>query len=671
VQRNQYLFFWKNFTDIDKLAANARRTFRARIRRAGVPGIGIRVEAKALLGAVQRLPQAIRRRLQRAKYIARSDEHVLQLIGSPADDFVQFSQLEFAKGAFSEYLGEGWYELEGAEGERFRWMSSRASVFLRAPSGTAVLEIKGMVPPLSSYRVRPVILTVSCFGHQKHFELEEGRLKVEWEISPLPAGFPVELRLSLNQTIESETDRRELGLIVDTIGFAPPGRRRDGRSLMPRRMALSSPAPNAAAYAAGRNILMVCAYLPARGTHGGANMMFNLIRSLSKKHRITVLSFYEHEAELKNVAELSQYCDKLEVIYRGQTFDVPNVFGVKPPDVIHEFHHARMARLVRRYLATKEFDILQCEFLYTGHLAGLDPNIPAVLTNHEVLSLAYQQKYERLRWGDRGKVRALVSWMRMLNYEEEVLRRLASVVVLTPREAEFLKRLLPGVPVYSHAMGVDCEYFSPMPEQADTQTVVFVGNFRHSPNVSAALWLLRDIWPRVHEQNPGAQLYVVGPFPDERMKEFDGKKNVTLTGWAEDVRQYLARATVVVAPVFEGAGMRTKVLEAWAMQKPVVGTSDSFEGLASESGDAACIADDAAQFGERICDLLKNPELARSMGQQARRHVEANFSWDAFADVYDRIYSEIVDRKGTAQCGRLASSRVSDVASAEELQEQR
>jgi glycosyltransferase involved in cell wall biosynthesis len=174
------------------------------------------------------------------------------------------------------------------------------------------------------------------------------------------------------------------------------------------------------------------------------------------------------------------------------------------------------------------------------------------------------------------------------------------------------------------------------------QAVVFMGNFRHSPNVSAALWLLRDIWPRIRREVPDAQLYIVGGYPDVRMKEFDRTNHVTMTGWVDDVRPYLAKATLVLAPVFEGAGMRTKVLEAWAMEKPVVGTRLAFEGLTNGTAEFGFMADNADDFAQRVCALLRDSGFANTMGQRAREFVKSQFSWEAFATFYEKIYEEIL-----------------------------
>jgi glycosyltransferase involved in cell wall biosynthesis len=374
-------------------------------------------------------------------------------------------------------------------------------------------------------------------------------------------------------------------------------------------------------------------------------MMFNLVRILSQKHRLTVLSFYEQESELDQVPALSQYCEKLDVIYRGQNFDVDDVFGVKPREITREFYHRRMERLIRQHLAAQNFDLIQCEYLQTAHFRNVAPDLPAVLTNHEVLSLSYEKRYKQLSWINPGKLKAMIAWMRMLNYEEQLLRRFSAVVVLTEAEKKFLSRYAPGVPIYCHPMGVNCRYFSPADDVPAEQCVVFVGNFRHSPNVHGASWLLERFWPRVRQRCPESRLYLVGANPTLGLLNRDGGEGITVTGWVEDVRPYLAKARVVVAPLFQGAGMRTKVLEAWAMAKAVVATGVAVEGLATRSSDFCVIADNEQEFTHQICELLENSQLAQNIGEQARRCVEENFSWEAFAEVYNGIYQRTADAK--------------------------
>jgi glycosyltransferase involved in cell wall biosynthesis len=376
--------------------------------------------------------------------------------------------------------------------------------------------------------------------------------------------------------------------------------------------------------------------------HGGGNMMFHLIRILSRRHRLTVLAFYEKNEEREQIPRLAPFCEQLEVVYRGQTFDASNALGLKPPEIAHEFYHQRMWHLVEKHLKTQKFDLIQCEYLQTGHFANVDRKIPAVLTDVEVLSLSYASRYRALPWSSPRKFSALTAWMRMINYEEKLLRRFAAVVVLTEREQEFLARYAPGVKVYQNPMGVDSDFFSPGPQPPEKASVVFVGNFRHPPNLSGAMWFLRQVWPRIRARNPEARLYIVGGSPTPALQGMDGLEGVTVTGFVEDVRPYLQRAAVFIAPIFEGAGLRTKVLEAWAMQKPVVGTRLAFAGLTGQDGEVCRMAEDPATFADSVCELLENTGLANQMGVRARQLVLSRFSWEAFADLYDRIYQELL-----------------------------
>ena len=378
--------------------------------------------------------------------------------------------------------------------------------------------------------------------------------------------------------------------------------------------------------------------------------MFNLIRHLSKRHRICVLAFYETMNELRYADGLAPYCEELEFVFRSQNFYPGDPFGIDPPEISYEFYNRRMRDLVKKHLEGKHHDILQCEYLQTAHFANLNPAIPTVLTNHEVGSLAYEKRFRTAPPFSISKLKWMIRWMRMFNYETRLLPRFSAVVVLTPAEREFLARLVPGLHVYDHAMGVDCDFFSPTTEQPDPESVVFVGNFRHTPNLSGVQWFIDHVWPRVCARAPRAKFFVVGGSAPDSLARRHGHDNVCITGFVDDVRPYLQRSSVFVAPVFAGAGARTKVLEAWAMEKPVVGTSLAFEGLGADT--ELCLgADDPDSFAARIQQLFIDRQLVKNLGQKARRRVMRDFSWESLATFYEGIYSKILDSSGTTTQG--------------------
>ena len=646
VRRNTYLFIWKNFGDFGKLLKHFLRSPRRRMQRAATPGVGIRLEARAFLGAVGRLPAVLKRKLSLARAVVRNHEQILQLISTPQAKAIRESEVDFARGDCAEQLGEGWYAWEQANGGSFRWTSERATLFLRAPAVRAELRIAGHVSGRRRSVGSSVVLTMNCQGEQKRFKLPEGAFEQRYSVTGLTPGLPVAVELTTSPVLVSPTDRRTLGVIVNEVGLSPQVSAKDaGHWEVVHPVSIRNPSPAAAELPEQRKVLMVCAYLPCLGVHSGGNTMFNLIRTLSKRHRLTVLSFYENEAELEHVKALSPCCQQLEVIYRGQSLNAANPFGLKPPEIVYDFYNKRMWRLVEDYLRTCEYDLIQCEYLQTAHYASIDPKIPAVLTNHELLSLAYLNRYQNLSWISGQKYRALISWMRMLNYEEKMLRRFSGVVVLTPPEREFLARYAPQARVYDHPTGVDCGFFSSTGEEPEAGTLVFVGNFRHTPNVIGITWFLKHTWPKIRARYTKARLNIVGANPPAALQELHGQNGVTVTGWVEDIRPFLQQASVFVAPIFDGVGLRGKILEAWAMEKPVVGTRLAFQGLTNSDGTVCLMADDPECFAARTCELLENRELARNMGRQARQLVLCAFSWDAFGELYERIYRDVLSPK--------------------------
>jgi len=225
-----------------------------------------------------------------------------------------------------------------------------------------------------------------------------------------------------------------------------------------------------------------------------------------------------------------------------------------------------------------------------------------------------------------------------------------------------LRQYVPGAQVYQHPMGVDCEFFQPNSAAAGKATAIFVGNFRHAPNLHGAMWFLREVWPRIRARYPEAHLYLVGGSPPAELEGLDGFEGVNVTGFVDDVRPYLQGAAVFVAPLFEGGGLRTKILEAWAMQKPVVGTPLAFEGLAKQCAEVCCMAGDAETFADRVCELFNNPEWAMQIGARARELVLPSFSWENFAAVYDHIYGEALGSAEPPTAHPVRAAEVSGLA---------
>ena len=646
VRRNQYLFFWKNFGNIKLLLKSFLRGPRLRARRAGMVGVGIKNEIQAYIGAAKRLPAVLRAKVVLARSATRTEAQIFALLDDLDPMAITSSDVNFALGSFDSQVRGEWHIREEDGGRPYRWIGQTASVLLRSPGRHVSAVLEGYVPELSSYQRLPVSLVVKGCNQKMVFQLAEGKFSHSIEVPGVAEGDVVGLDLHVSQTFSTDRDQRRLGIILYRVALVENGSASSsGRDSLYRFSLQGSARPETSIPGdSAKRLLMICAYLPCIGVHGGGTVMYHLIRHLSRRYQITILSFFETDSELEMAPLLAPFCERLEAVRRGQSLNTPNRLGLIPPEIAYEFYSQKMQALVNEILRGRAFDVVDCQYLQTGHFLDQHSEIPAVLTHHEVysLSLANQGKTLR-RLGPR--LRNFIKWARMLNYEEKMLCRFSSVIVFTEAEKQYLNRYIPKVSVRDHATGVDCDFFSSRCDTSEGNSLMFLGNFRHSPNVTGIQWFVEKVWPSIRARHAQAKLYVVGTAPTAAIRSWHGENNIVVTGQVPDVRPYFENCTLCIAPLWEGAGLRGKILEAWAMEKPVIGTSLAFLGLQVQDLPAELVANDAASFATSVCRLLEDPQLRRSIGLQARQLATERYSWDAFAAFYDAIYREAMRAK--------------------------
>jgi O-antigen biosynthesis protein len=172
--------------------------------------------------------------------------------------------------------------------------------------------------------------------------------------------------------------------------------------------------------------------------------------------------------------------------------------------------------------------------------------------------------------------------------------------------------------------GIDATRYQPRYTGREPSSMLFLGSFRHQPNLEALEWFSQRVLPRVLERRPEARLVIVGADPPPRHSLPDSAGAIDLVGYVEEVREPLARYAVFLCPVLSGSGVRVKLLEAFAAGMPVVSTRLGAEGLAERDGDLCALADSPEAFADKIVELFEQPERAAEMARRARAEIEAN-----------------------------------------------
>jgi glycosyltransferase involved in cell wall biosynthesis len=188
--------------------------------------------------------------------------------------------------------------------------------------------------------------------------------------------------------------------------------------------------------------------------------------------------------------------------------------------------------------------------------------------------------------------------------------------------------------------GVDLDFWRRSSRERGRDTIVFTGAMDYRPNIDAALHLAEDILPLVRRSVPEARLMIVGRDPTPRLRAAGEQPGVEVTGFVDDVRTYLEDATVFAAPLRFGAGIQNKVLEAMAMEVPVVASTLAADGLRTEAGDVPpiVVADDPAKFAEHLVQRLQDRD--ETPDETARRYVESRFVWARSGAMLSEIIRE-------------------------------
>ena len=228
-------------------------------------------------------------------------------------------------------------------------------------------------------------------------------------------------------------------------------------------------------------------------------------------------------------------------------------------------------------------------------------------------------------------------------YQANVWMQFDRVQMFTDADAEAARRIAPQVSdrLRVNPFGVEVSYRrDPIPERLNS--IVFVGGFRHPPNVDAALWLTEEIMPLVLKQHPAARLSIVGADVPESVRA-RASGAIEVVGRVDDVEPYVASASVVVAPVRAGGGMRLKVLQAMAAARAVVTTTRGAAGVWNPAGaPTVLIADDAPGIAGHVSSLLKSAAVRQALGGRARNAVLDHHRWEQFAKRLQAIYDEML-----------------------------
>jgi sugar transferase (PEP-CTERM/EpsH1 system associated) len=396
-------------------------------------------------------------------------------------------------------------------------------------------------------------------------------------------------------------------------------------------------------------ILYIAHRLPYPPNKGEKIRTFHQIQQLAKKHTIHLYTFVDDPDDLPHAKALRKYCGSVEVVNRGHSADAcyHAAVGILKglPLSVSLFYRTALAKKILQIISAERFDciIASCSSMaqYVESSSGIPRIIDFIDVDSEKWSLYAQHRSFPLSFIYSCEAARLDS------YEKNITALFDHSILCSRQEAESLCEKVKESPISVISNGVDLEYFSPSPISGGPNecTVVFTGAMDYFPNIDAVEFFSREIFPQVRSGFPSTQFYIVGRNPTPRVRELGKQTNVTVTGTVSDVRPYLARAAVAVAPFRLARGVQNKILESMAMGVPVVGTREAFKGIAATEQDGIRIADDPRSFAGHVTTFLEGDASSRrEAGLQARHYVERHHRWEDRGVELEQLIEDVVRR---------------------------
>ncbi len=366
---------------------------------------------------------------------------------------------------------------------------------------------------------------------------------------------------------------------------------------------------------------------------------YNRWRRIAKRHQITALLIDVDPSEADpGIDPPENWCEKVYTIP-----DRPASFFGRLERKIRRsmpwksremgwWMNRDVVPLLRQLLDEGNFDMLHVEAFMMWWPVPNRVNLPISFTATDIVSrFADNNPQPGDNWLNR--LFANQRHKQLAQLEPINWRRASLITTVTTIERDEIAKVVPNIPVEVIQNGVDLNYFSRSDEPvADPPELCFTGMMSYRPNIDAMEYFCGEILPLIRKEVRDVRVTIVGKDPSREVLDLAQMPAVEVTGSVPDVRPYLRRSTVVIAPVRLGAGMRNKHLEAMAMAKPVVATTFCVEGTMCTNEKDILLGDDAQSFAAYTIRLLTDPTYRKQIAEAGYELVQRDYKWDASAN---------------------------------------
>lgn len=225
-----------------------------------------------------------------------------------------------------------------------------------------------------------------------------------------------------------------------------------------------------------------------------------------------------------------------------------------------------------------------------------------------------------------------------------VCQRVDHILVVSSREQELLLAEAPHLRVNVLPLIAEAHDGTTAKTWDQRRDILFVGGFRHRPNVDGVEYFLTEIWPKVRKKLPHVQLYIVGANPPQKFYAYE-QQGVKTLGYVEDLEAIYAKTRLSIAPLRYGAGVKGKVVESLSWGVPVVATPTATEGLSLQNQRDILIGRHAEDFAKAVIQAYTDKLLWNTLSVNGVSAVQKQCSHAVFVDILQRVLRDEMEDK--------------------------
>jgi len=384
--------------------------------------------------------------------------------------------------------------------------------------------------------------------------------------------------------------------------------------------------------------------------------VIEMTKFLNKKHDVDIVCLYNTEKEKSNnQLQLGKICNQFYLLEKpNNTFLNRKILGALlfllekvlriPREMIYP-NWPSVRKKILKIIRKNNYDVIQIETWWQCSLfKKINSNILKVIDTHDVL---HEKRILEIRHKRNGKLKNRDKlFLKKYRHYEILNTGFAELIVsISNYDKQFFQQHFPNKKHIMIPTGQDLARLLNYPTINTEKTILFYGSMGGEQNIIAFWRLYNEIYPKIKKEIPEIKLIVLGANPPNNIKVLNNGDSIIITDYVKDVREYIAKSSLMILPLVISGGVRSRIVEVMAMGVPIIGTHNALDGIGLSNSENCIIEDNNEVLASKAVDLLSNNYKLNKLSHKSQKFAIGNYSlektYGKLAEYYEKYIKNI------------------------------